>query len=311
MDPRDGSILAMSNYPTLDANDPGAADPSAQQNRAVGFNYEPGSTFKAVTVAGALSEKKVTPSTVFDLPPILQVEDRTIKDAEDRGPEALPVSQIIAQSSNVGTVKISQTLTDAHFDAWVHKFGFGKTTGVDLAGEERGLVLTHKEYSGVSKANFAIGQGLDVTPIQMATAYSAIANGGILRPPHIVDAVGGTPTVKKPGKRIISPRVAAQLRTMLEGVLGPGGTASEAAIPGYELAGKTGTAEVFDTSTGEYSKSKYVASFIGFAPAKDPKLLVSVVVNQPQGEIYGGKVAAPAFQEILNFALPYLKIPPS
>jgi cell division protein FtsI/penicillin-binding protein 2 len=311
MDPRDGSILAMSNYPTLDANDPGAADPSAQQNRAVGFNYEPGSTFKAVTVAGALSEKKVTPSTVFDLPPILQVEDRTIKDAEDRGPEALPVSQIIAQSSNVGTVKISQTLTDAHFDAWVHKFGFGKTTGVDLAGEERGLVLTHKEYSGVSKANFAIGQGLDVTPIQMATAYSAIANGGILRPPHIVEAVGGTPTVKKPGKRIISPRVAAQLRTMLEGVLGPGGTASEAAIPGYELAGKTGTAEVFDTSTGEYSKSKYVASFIGFAPAKDPKLLVSVVVNQPQGEIYGGKVAAPAFQEILNFALPYLKIPPS
>jgi cell division protein FtsI/penicillin-binding protein 2 len=242
---------------------------------------------------------------------LLQVEDREIKDAEERGPLALPVSQIIAQSSNVGTVKISQTLTDKVFDSWVHKFGFGQPTGVDLAGEERGLVLGHKDYSGVSKANFAIGQGLDVTPIQMATAYSAIANGGILRPPHIVESVGGEPTEREPGKRVISPRVSAQLRTMLEGVLGPGGTASEAAIPGYKLAGKTGTAEVFDTVAGEYSKSKYVASFIGFAPANNPQLLVSVVVNQPQGEIYGGKVAAPAFQEILNFALPYLKIPPN
>lgn len=310
MDPRDGSILAMTNYPTLDANDPAAAEPEAMQNRAVGFNFEPGSTFKAVTVAGALSDKKVTPSTVFDLPTLLQVADREIKDSEDRGPLSLPVSQIIAQSSNVGTVKIAQTMTDARFDSWVRKFGFGKPTGVDLSGEERGLVLRHEEYSGVSKANFAIGQGLDVTPIQMATAYSAIANGGILRPPHIVDSVGGEPTKREAGERVISERVAAQLRKMLEGVLSPGGTASEAAIPGYKLAGKTGTAEIFDTVAGEYSKSKYVASFIGFAPAKNPQLLVSVVVNQPQGEIYGGKIAAPAFQEILNFALPYLKIPP-
>jgi cell division protein FtsI/penicillin-binding protein 2 len=310
MDPRDGSVLAMANYPTLDANDPAHATPESLQNRAVGFNYEPGSTFKAVTVAGALSEGKVTPSTVFDLPTILQVEDRQIKDAEDRGPESLPVSQIIAQSSNVGTVKISQTMKDAQFDSWVHKFGFGQPTGIDLAGEERGLVLGHKEYSGVSKANFAIGQGLDVTPIQMAAAYSAIANGGVLRSPHIVESVGGVPTPEPKGKRVISPKVASELRTMLEGVLAPGGTASEAAIPGYKLAGKTGTAQIFDTSIGQYSKSKYVASFIGFAPAKNPKLLVSVVVNQPNGEIYGGKVAAPAFQEILNFALPYLKIPP-
>ncbi len=310
MDPRDGSILAMTNYPTLDANDPAAAKPEAMQNRAVGFNYEPGSTFKAVTVAGALSDKKVTPSTVFDLPTLLQVADREIEDSEERGPVSLPVSQIIAKSSNVGTVKISQTMTDARFDSWVRKFGFGRPTGIDLSGEEQGLVLGYKDYSGVSKANFAIGQGLDVTPIQMATAYSAIANGGILRPPHIVESIGGKPTRRKAGERVISARVAAQLRTMLEGVLSPGGTASEAAIPGYKLAGKTGTAEVFDTVAGEYSKSKYVASFIGFAPAKNPQLLVSVVVNQPQGQIYGGKVAAPAFQEILNFALPYLKIPP-
>lgn len=311
MDPRDGSILAMANYPTFNLNDPARVTPEEMQNRAVGFNYEPGSTFKAVTVAGALSDKRVTPSTVFDLPVNLQVEDRVIKDAEERGPLALPVSQIIAQSSNVGTVKIAQTMKDAEFDDWVHKFGFGQKTGVDLAGEERGLVLGHKQYSGVSKANFAIGQGLDVTPMQMATAYAAIANGGILRPPHIVEAVGGKQTGLPEGKRVITPRVASELRTMLEGVLGPGGTASEASIPGYKLAGKTGTAQIFDTSIGAYSKSKYVASFIGFAPARNPRLLVSVVVNEPQGEIYGGQVAAPAFQKILEFALPYLKIPPS
>lgn len=310
MDPRDGSVLAMANYPTFDADDPATATPEEIQNRAVGFTFEPGSTFKAVTVSGALSDRRVTPQTVFDLPVNLQVEDRTISDAEERGPLALPVSQIIAQSSNVGTVKIAQTMKDAEFDGWVHKFGFDRPTGIDVAGEERGVVLGHKEYSGVSKANFAIGQGLDVTPIQMATAFAAVANGGILRAPHIVESVGGVPTKLPAGKRVISAKVASEVRTMLEGVLGPGGTAPEAAVPGYKLAGKTGTAQVFDAAAGQYSESKYVASFIGFAPAKNPKVLVSVVVDQPQGEIYGGKVAAPAFQQILNFALPYLKIPP-
>ncbi len=145
----------------------------------------------------------------------------------------------------------------------------------------------------------------------MATAYSAIANGGTLRPPHVVKRVGGEPADTPDGKRVISSKIAAQLRKMLEGVLGAGGTASEAAIPGYKLAGKTGTAQKFDTTIGEYSKANYVASFIGFAPADKPELLVSVVVDEPRGAIYGGDVAAPAFQEILNFALPYLKIPPS
>lgn len=311
MNPANGEILAMASYPKLDANEPGEADPSAQLNRAIGMTYEPGSTFKAVTVGGALEDKKVTPTTMFDLPPTLQVEDRVIKESHDRGGIALDVSRILAQSSNVGTVKIGQTLGKEAFDKWVHKFGFGSPTNIDLAGEERGLVLDHNEYSGVSLANFAIGQGLAVTPIQMATAYSAIANGGVLRPPHLVKSVGGEPSSRPAGKRIISRRTAEQLRMMLEGVLGVGGTASEAAIPGYELAGKTGTAQKFDTSTGEYSKSNYVASFIGFAPADKPELLVSVVVDEPRGGIYGGQVAAPAFQEILNFALPYFKIPPS
>ncbi len=160
--------------------------------------------------------------------------------------------------------------------------------------------------------NLPIGQGELVTPIQMATLYSAIANGGILRPPHIVRAVGGHTVAEPVGRRVISSRVAAEVREMLKGVLAPGGTASEVSIPGYELAGKTGTASKIDPETGEYSKSAYVASFVGFAPASNPKLLCAVIVDEPQADsIYGGVVAAPAFGQIMEFALPYLGIPPS
>jgi len=146
--------------------------------------------------------------------------------------------------------------------------------------------------------------------MQMAAAYASIANGGILRTPRIVREVNGQPAPASAGHRVISTRVASQLRTMLEGVFAPGGTASEVAIPGYKLAGKTGTANKIDPATGEYSKSRYVASFLGFAPAADPKLLVAVMVDEPQGAIYGGTVAAPAFGQIASFALPYLRIPP-
>src|SRR5436190_22812640 len=156
--------------------------------------------------------------------------------------------------------------------------------------------------------NLPIGQGLSVTPIQMAAAYAAIANGGILRAPRLVMDQGDTPVPEPAGRRVISPQTAAQLRQMLEGVLAPGGTASEVSVPGYTLAGKTGTAQV--AVNGTYSDSEFVASFVGFAPAQDPKLLVAVVVNQPQGDYYGGTVAAPAFGEIARFALPYLRIPP-
>ncbi len=311
MNPNDGEILALANWPKLDANDPTAASPEAQQNRALGFTYEPGSTFKAFTVAGALEDRAVVPSTMFSLPPTIQVADRVIKESHDRGAVSLTTSQILAQSSNVGSVMIGQRLGAERFDRWVHRFGFGTPTGIDLTGEERGLVLRHQEYSGSSMGNLPIGQGIAVTPIQMAAAYSAIANGGVLRPPHIVKRVGDDPAREPRGQRIITRKTASSLRTMLEGVLGPGGTASEAAIPGYDLAGKTGTAQKIDPQTGEYSKSNYVGSFIGFAPAKRPKLLVAVMVDEPRGAYYGGIVAAPAFQEILNFALPYMKIPPN
>ncbi len=311
MDPRTGAILALANWPLLNANDPAAAPEGALQDRAVGFNYEPGSTFKVVAVSAGLQRGLITPSTPFDIPDQIQVADRTIHDDTEHAEETLTTAQILAQSSNVGAIKIGALDGADSFNEWVHRYGFGAPTGVDLPGEEMGRPLPLSEYSGSSMGNLPIGQGELVTPMQMATAYSAIANGGILRPPHIVGAVNGRPQPEPAGHRVISETTSAEIRKMLQGVLAPGGTASEVSIPDYTLAGKTGTASTIDKETGEYSDSAYVASFIGFAPATDPKLLCAVVVDEPQaGSIYGGTVAAPAFGEIMSFALPYLRIAP-
>lgn len=310
MDPRNGSVLALANWPRVDANDVGGAPQYATQDRAVGFNYEPGSTFKPFTVAGALQDGVVEPDDVFNLPPTIDVADRTIGESHERGTIDLTTSQILAQSSNVGMVKIGKRLGPARFDRWVRRFGFGQPTGIELAGEERGQVLARKDYSGSSMGNLPIGQGESVTPIQLARAYAAIANGGILRKPELIAAVGGRRTAPSKGRRVITAETAKQLRTMLKGVVSDSGTGSAAEIAGYTLAGKTGTANKIDPETGEYSKSRYVGSFVGFAPASKPKLLVTVMVDEPQQAYYGAEVAAPAFQEIMRFALPYLGIAP-
>jgi cell division protein FtsI/penicillin-binding protein 2 len=311
MDPRSGSILALANWPQIDANDPTASPEEEMEDRAVGLAYEPGSTFKVMAVSAALEAGLITPSTPFNIPDQIQVAERTIHDDTEHPEETLTTEQILARSSNVGAIKIGAMDGPERFNRWVHRYGFGAPTGVDLPGEETGVTLKPAEYSGSSMGNLPIGQGELVTPMQMATAYSAIANGGTLRPPHIVASIGGRPQPEPAGHRILSSATAAELRQMLEGVLGPEGTASEVSIPGYKLAGKTGTANKINPETGEYSQSKYVASFIGFAPATDPQLLCAVVVNEPQsGSIYGGTVAAPAFGQIMSFALPYLGIPP-
>jgi cell division protein FtsI/penicillin-binding protein 2 len=310
MDPRTGAVLAMANWPRVDANDIAGAPPYARQNRAVSFDYEPGSTFKPITIAGALTDHVVTPDTTFSLGSQIQVADRTIHNAEGEGPATLTTSQILAQSNNVGTITIGMRLGAQHFDTWVRRFGFGKPTGIDLPGEERGQVLPVTKYSGSSMGNLPIGQGESVTPMQIATAYAALANGGILRPAHVVESVGSKATPVRSGHRVISAQVSGQIRKMLEGVFAPGGTAHEVSVPGYQLAGKTGTANKIDPATGTYSKSRYVASFVGFAPAASPKLLTAVMVDEPQGAIYGGTVAAPAFGQIMAFALPYLRIAP-
>jgi cell division protein FtsI (penicillin-binding protein 3) len=302
MDPRTGAILALANWPRVDANDPGGAPDYARQDRAIQFNYEPGSTFKAFTVAGALEEGLIRPETMLHVPFELKVADRTIGEAHEDGNGDLTVQQILARSSNVGSAMIGLKLGATRFDRWVRRFGFSKPTGVDLPGEQRGIVLDVNHYSGSSLGNMSIGQGLSVTPIQMATGFTAIANGGVKRQPYIVAGD------RKPGKRVLSRKTATEVSQMLEGVLAAGGTAPEASVPGYTLAGKTGTAE--KPENGTYSKTDFVASFIGFAPARNPRLLVSVMVDEPRGDIYGGTVAAPAFERIMEFALPYLKIPP-
>ena len=302
MDPRTGAILALANWPRVDGNNVGGAPGYARQNRAIQASYEPGSTFKPFTVSGALEEKLIEPSTQLSVPPFIQVADRTIGEAHEGGGGTLTVADILARSSNVGSVMIGLKLGAKRFDRWVRRFGFGTKTGVDLPGEQQGIVLRPEDYSGSSMGNMPIGQGIAVTPIQMATAYTAIANGGLLREPYVVAAA------RRPPRRVLAPRTAERVSRMLEGVLAAGGTAAEAAVDGYTLAGKTGTAE--KAENGGYSKTDFVASFIGYAPAHDPRLLVAVMVDEPRGSIYGGTVAAPAFERIVEFALPYLKIPP-
>ncbi len=310
MDPRTGAILAQANWPFFNPSSPGSDATAEMENRAVGFDYEPGSTFKPVTISGALENNLITPDSVLAVPGAIQVADRVIHDDTEHGVEDLTVSQILARSSNVGTIEIAAKLGANRFAEWVSRYGFGKPTGVDEPGEESGLTLRVPEFSGSSMGNLPIGQGELVTPMQMVTAYAAIANGGILRPPHVVASINGHRLPLPKGRRVITPRTAFEIRRMLEGVLGPEGTASQVSVPGYSLAGKTGTANKIDPTTHEYSESKFVASFLGFAPALHPRLLTAVVVDEPTaGSVYGGHVAAPAFGEIMAYALPYLSIP--
>ena len=267
MNPNTGEVLAMANTPGFDPADLSNATSDEFENRATGFTYEPGSTFKAFTVASALQDHVVTPSSSFYLPSEIHVYDRTIGEAEARPPVTLTTAQILAQSSNVGAVTIGLKEGADRFSQWINRFGFGRPTDVGYPGEERGIVPDRDNYSGSTMGNLPIGQGLSVTPMQMATAYSAIADGGILRRPTLVESVGGQPSDQNTDPhRVITSRTAAELRQMLEGVLAPGGTASEVSVPGYTLAGKTGTAQKVENGT--YSDSRYVASFVGFAPAQ-------------------------------------------
>jgi cell division protein FtsI/penicillin-binding protein 2 len=309
MDPHSAQVLAMANWPPVDPNDLSSASNDDLVNKATAFNYEPGSTFKAFTVSAALQEKLVTPASSFTLAPSIQVADRTIEDSHPRGTETMSVATILAHSSNVGAVTIGLEVGADKFSRWINRFGFGHPTGVQFPAEEQGIVPALDEYSGSTMGNLPIGQGLAVTPMQMMAGYAAIANGGILKQPQLIERIGDEKVHEPKGKRVIDPEVAAQVREMLEGVLAPGGTASEVSVPGYSLAGKTGTAEVAENGT--YSETKFVASFIGFAPADDPKFLAAVIVDQPQGgDYYGGTVAGPAFGSIAGYALPYLGVAP-
>jgi cell division protein FtsI (penicillin-binding protein 3) len=309
LDPRTGAVLAMAQAPGYDANKAGSVPFAVQRNRAVTDTYEPGSTFKLVTIAGALQTGLVAPATRFNLPYSIHVADRTIHDAELRPTERLTVSQILQHSSNVGAVTIAERLGRTELSDWITRFGFGKKTELDFPGESPGQVLAPEQWSGSTIGNVPIGQGIAVTPIQMAAAYAAIANGGVWVQPHLVDRVGGKRLNHFKHVRIVTPAVDAALKAMLTGVVDEhGGTGGEAAIAGYSVAGKTGTAQ--KPGPNGYTTGKYVASFVGMVPVEKPRLLVLVKVDEPTENIFGGVVAAPAFAQIAKFDLQYLSVPP-
>jgi cell division protein FtsI (penicillin-binding protein 3)/stage V sporulation protein D (sporulation-specific penicillin-binding protein) len=307
MDPHTGEVLAMATAPRFNANRFPTTRADRRRNRAVTDTYEPGSTFKLVTVAAALQDKVVTPRTSFRLPPTLKVADRVIREAHTRGTERMTVRQIVEYSSNIGTITIAQHLGQGRLANWVDRFGFGSRTGIDFPGESAGFALPVDQWSGSTIGTVPIGHGIAVTPIQMARAYSAIANGGVLVRPHLIERIDGKNVSGGHGRRVVSKHVAGQVLDLLRGVVLEG-TGTEAAIPGYTVAGKTGTAAKIDPD-GTYSTSRYVASFVGLVPASKPKLVIMVMVDEPHGDIYGGVVAAPAFREIARFNLQHLEIP--
>jgi cell division protein FtsI (penicillin-binding protein 3)/stage V sporulation protein D (sporulation-specific penicillin-binding protein) len=311
LDPSSGDVLAMAQAPGYDANDANRVPFALQRNRAVTDVYEPGSTFKLVTVSAALSLGLVTPSTVFTIPPALRVADRVIHDAEPHGTERLTVAQILARSSNIGAVTIAEKLGAPTLMRWIRRFGFGRDTGIDFPGESPGLVLPLSQWSGSTIGNVPIGQGIAVTPIQLASAYAAIANDGVWVQPHLVTRVGGRLVRRVARRRIVSRRTDAELKAMLTGVVDEHlATGTEAQIPGYSVAGKTGTGQI-PGPHGYSASNGYMASFVGMVPVAHPRLVILVVVNRPQSAIFGGVVAAPAFAQIAKFDLQYLAVPPN
>jgi cell division protein FtsI (penicillin-binding protein 3) len=308
LDPHTGAILGMAQEPGFNANDyPGAFVHGLTIDHAVNDVFEPGSVFKVVTVGGALSEHKITPRTAFTLPYSIHVADRVIHDAETRPTERMTVAQILQRSSNVGAVTIAERyLGETGLVKWMKRFGFGSTTGIDLPKESAGILPRY--WSGSTIGNVPIGQGVSVTSVQLAAAYAAIANGGEWIEPHLVDHVLGRSPPRLHRRRILEPGVDQQLRTMLKGVVSDQGTGELAAIPGYSVAGKTGTAQ--KPGPSGYIPGAYVATFVGMVPASNPRLVVLVSVDEPHGQIYGGTVAAPAFEQIASFDLQYLEVPP-
>jgi cell division protein FtsI/penicillin-binding protein 2 len=299
LDPHTGEVLALAVEPGFDANRFPQTSKEVQRNRAVTDTYEPGSTLKVVTVAGALAEGLVSPMTAFTLGPKINVADRVIHEAHRTRTERMTVAAILAQSSNIGTITLAQLLGRERLTKWLGRFGFGRKTGIDFPGETEGILPGY--WSGSTIGTLPIGHGIAVTPVQMAAAYAAVANGGVWLQPHLVM----NDRVRK--RRVISQQVSDQLMSMMRDVVLEG-TGTEAAVEGYQVAGKTGTAAKPDPRGG-YSTSRYVASFVGAVPASDPRLVVLVTVDEPS-TIWGGTVAAPAFQQIARFALQYLEIPP-
>ena len=315
MDPRTGRLLALAVAPGFDPNHYSDYPLSALGDPAVSDVYEPGSVNKVITMSAALQERLVTPQSPFVVPPELHYAGFTFRDAELHGTEHLTLAGILAKSSNIGTIEVARKIGAARLYRYLHAYGFGSPTGVGLPGDGSGLLPPLDQWTASTLPTASFGQGVGVTALQVASVYATVANGGVRVTPQLVagtvDADGHThPSARPERHRVISARVAAQLRDMLEAVTTNEGTAPLARIPGYRIAGKTGTANR-PNGHGGYGGAGYTSSFVGFAPADDPKLLVEVVLQNPRLGHFGGLVAAPVFHDVMSFALQTLKIPPT
>src|SRR5947209_258423 len=312
-DPKTGEILALANRPTFDANAFHISDPQKMKNRAVSDIYEPGSTFKMVTIAAALEEKITNPDEVIDCQNgAIYIGNVRIRDHKPFG--LLSVSQILANSSDVGAIKLGLRLGEERFDRYIRAFGFGSQTGIELPGETRGITKPVSRWSKVSIGAISMGQEIGISPVQLISMVSTIANDGMYTPPRIVAGTRdpNDPTAKvvfhpAPQRRVVSTVTAVEMKKMLEGVV-LFGTGKKSILEGYTSAGKTGTAQKADPATGGYSKTKYVASFAGFAPAYDPTITIAVILDSPAGPHDGGQVAAPVFKAVAPQTLAYLNL---
>jgi cell division protein FtsI (penicillin-binding protein 3) len=316
MDPNTGEILAMANWPRFNPNNASEAPAEWRMNRAVTALYEPGSTFKLITLAAAFDQDITRPTEVFDCENgAIYIAGHRIRDHKPFG--LLTVADILAQSSDVGAIKIAVRLGSPKFYEYIRAFGFGAPTGIDLPGESRGLLHRLENWSAISIGSVSMGQEIGVTPIQLATAVSAIANGGLLYRPHVVKQIkrgeqdlavaDGVTPIGEP-MRVIRPETAATLRRLMEGVV-LRGTGKLARLDGWTAAGKTGSAQKIDPATGRYSPTQLIASFTGFAPINTPAITVLVSLDSPVGQHEGGQVAAPAFKRITEQVLSYLNVP--
>ena len=313
MNAKTGAVLALASYPTYDPNDVGRTKGSLT-NKALSDVFEPGSTAKVMTVAAALEDKKVTPNQPVVIPNRLQRFDASFKDSHDHPTITRTVAGTLAESSNIGTILISETLEAKRLEEYFRKFGLGSRSGLGFPGESKGLLAPSEKWSGTQRATVAFGQGLSVTAIQAASVFQTIANGGLRMTPKLIEGTthaDGTfaKAATKPGTRVISQDTASKVNAMMEGVVSKEGTAPQAQIPGYRVAGKTGTADYYDAKLRRYSGK--TASFIGYAPADDPEIVVAVIIQRPSASIFGGTVSGPVFHDVMTYALQELKIPPT
>lgn len=315
LQPRTGDVLALASYPKFNPNNLRDSGSDEHLNRVVSQVYEPGSTMKLVTIAASLDEGVIEPNDTVDCEGgQWKVGRRTIRDANHKY-GVLSIADVLKLSSNICSAKIGMELGRERLHKWLYKFGFGAKSGIELPGEVRGLIRPHDRWRDIALANISFGQGLSVTALQVAQAAATIANGGRRVSPRIVQSVTDKAGVVRPTERpepvrVLSEKTATALTKMMLEVTQSGGTAPQAAIPGFNVAGKTGTSQKIDEVTKAYSHSLYVASFVGFVPAERPEVVVLVVVDQPEKSIYGGTVAAPAFRRIATAALASLEIYP-